>query len=310
MSYTAIVEGDSATPAFLNAIFTELDIEAAASSFTNSVTIAGILSVDDTTESTSTVTGSGHFDGGVGIAKDLVLGATSTIFIGDTADANVTTGVVINQAAADNAFFVGKSSDVAHGMTTIAEADTFAYLSKVDGAAGGLIVRGLRDADGVAGQALFLSGHLGEAADTTKSTSGIGVVHIQAAVESGTGVTVVGSDGNLLTITNNSTTRFIFDAEGSGHADVEFTTFDKHDDIAILDDMEALMIPNMFGEAIAHDAEFFAREGLINDIRVEPNGKTRGMLNMTKLAMLHTGALRQLGAMVKELQSEVKLLGA
>ena len=45
MSYTAIVEGDEATPAFLNAIFTELDVVAAGGSLT--LTDALLISTDD-----------------------------------------------------------------------------------------------------------------------------------------------------------------------------------------------------------------------------------------------------------------------
>ena len=42
-------------------------------------TFSGIVSVDDTTDTTSTITGSIHTDGGVGIAKALWVGTTSRL---------------------------------------------------------------------------------------------------------------------------------------------------------------------------------------------------------------------------------------
>ena len=58
----------------------------------NTLTLAGgLLSVDDTTESTSTVTGSIHTDGGLGVAKD--------IYAGD--DIFFTSGAVLNFNSSD-----------------------------------------------------------------------------------------------------------------------------------------------------------------------------------------------------------------
>ncbi|KKL78291.1 hypothetical protein LCGC14_2026270, partial [marine sediment metagenome] len=50
---------------------------------------SGILSVDDTTDTTSTITGSIHTDGGVGIAKALWVGTTSRLVGNVTVDAAI-----------------------------------------------------------------------------------------------------------------------------------------------------------------------------------------------------------------------------
>ncbi len=146
------------------------------------------------------------------------------VFIGDDANANMTTGLTINQGAADDAIMAFKSSDVGHPMTDFWEADTYGQFEKVEATSGGLVVRGIKDADGVSSNALLLQGNLGEAASTTKSTGGQGVVRVLASVtDGGTSTAAVGTDGNLLTIGTGANTRFIFDAEGTAHADDVWT---------------------------------------------------------------------------------------
>ena len=86
---------------------------------------------------------------------------------------------------------------------------------------------------------LLLQGMLGETADTGKVTSSRGVVEVSAYVTDGsTSRQAVGSNGNLMVIDNAGTKRFIFDAEGSGHADVEWTTYDAHDDLGLIRTIE------------------------------------------------------------------------
>ena len=80
-----------------NLIFTDDDgSDFAFGSVSNvgSLVAAGIISVDDTTDSTSTITGSIHTDGGLGVAKDVFIGATldvvTEILMTERADHNFT----------------------------------------------------------------------------------------------------------------------------------------------------------------------------------------------------------------------------
>jgi hypothetical protein len=228
-------------------------------------------------------------------------------FIGDTADANVTLGLTINQGAADDKIFTLKSSDVAHGMTDHAETDTYFAIGKVDGASGGADLYGYKDADGNAGGAIRVRGYLGEAADTTKTVDALGVVSLDAGVATGTGIATVGADGNLVVIRSLTTTKFIFDLEGSAHADVAWTTFDTHDDLALLNLLNAHLTPESdplkanFSEWAAQSRDELERLKLVTF-----NEDGHNFLNLTRMHMLEVGALRQMGERLERME---KLLG-
>jgi hypothetical protein len=153
-----------------------------------------------------------------------VLNVSSTIYINETADANVTTGLVINQGTADNGIITLKSSDVAHGMTDYVETDTYGYFGKSgDGgpngdASGGLIIRGFRDADGLGMRAMVVAGYLGEAADTTTvlgSTGSQGVVQLTSAIKSGSGIAAVADSGNAVAFSNAGVTSWLQKGDGT-----------------------------------------------------------------------------------------------
>jgi hypothetical protein len=67
---------------------------------------------------------------------------TGAVYIGDSANANSVIGLTINQGANDDEILALKSSDVAHGVTTHTETDTYAFFKKASGSTGGLIIEG------------------------------------------------------------------------------------------------------------------------------------------------------------------------
>lgn len=251
--------------------------------------------------------------------NNVVIGATAadsltiyaTTYIGDTSNANNIYGLTINQAAGVDEILSFKASFVAHGMTALTETDTYGALKPYNATSGGVALYGWTDATDTPVTALALYGTLGNAAATTKSTAGKGVVNIIAAVKSTTSNTTVGADGNLLTVSNGDTTRFILDAEGSAHADVEWTTYDTHDDVALLNKLDAALtrdpVKTAFGAYLGDYRDELQDAKIVNFY--DPEGP-RAMVNFTRLAMLHTGALRQLGQRLALAESKLAALPA
>ena len=174
--------------------------------------------------------------------------------------------LMLNQGADDGNILEFKSSDVAHGITDVADTETYGLLRKAVAASGGIRIDGLKDAGDLSGYAMMLVGTLGEAADTTKSVSGHGVVVLQGGVISGsTGPAVVGADGNVVTIRSHETTRFIFDAEGEMHSDAVIGAgddWDGEDDLQLAADLSR-MPKAKWDQVVRYHAEDFERAGLV-----------------------------------------------
>lgn len=230
----------------------------------------------------------------------------ASAYIGDTANAKATQGLTINQGAADDEILAFKSSDVAHGMTDFTETDTYGVFQKRSADNGGLQIYGYRDAGTF--PAISLVGRSADAAHTTKSTSSYGVVQLIAQVKSGTGVTTVGADGNLCVIANSGDARFIFDAEGSAHADVEWKTFDDYDDVALLTDLESAMLAQrdpvkaQFVDFLQYNHDALEVAGIVHFDRENPG---HAMVNTTKLSMALVGAIRQTNARMDALEARM-----
>lgn len=215
-----------------------------------------------------------------------------TVYVGDTANTFSTLGLTLNQGAADNEILSFKSSDVAHGITSETETDTWVAFRKVNPTNGGLRLRGI-----TSGTQGFVMEGWGVTDDTTKTTAAIGYITLNAAKKSGTSVAGVGANANLVTISDQvAGARFIFDAEGSAHADVEWTMFDTHDDLALLKSLEFHATkpdnphkPNL-GQPSYTRGDLEAAKLVAFD-KGKPDA--RPMINLSKMPMLLSGAVRQ-----------------
>jgi hypothetical protein len=231
------------------------------------------------------------------------------ILVNDTTNADMTIGLTINQGASDNQILALKSSDVAHGMTGVSETDTFGYLQKFSADDGGLFMDGLADtgATGLRVRGVMVT------ANTTKSTAGVAAVMVDSALKSTTTVASSGADANMVAFRDNGTTRFILDADGDSHQDVgtAWTNFDHLDDIATLNALAYNVarptdpIKEKFGEWMAEKREVLEAQKIVRF-----NADGHHFVNMSKLSMLHTGAIRQLGERLDERDQRIAALEA
>jgi hypothetical protein len=173
---------------------------------------------------------------------DMPAGGATVVFpyngdaamIGSAGSAKMTKGLAIDQGAADNEILALKSSDIAHGVTDVAETDTFGTMTKAVAATGGLTLTGFtEDIYGLVLTGVYTN-------DTaTKSTAAYGSVVIDAYKKNGTSVAAPGANANLLAVRSSTTTRFILDSDGDSHQDVgtAWTNYDDYDDAGLLTDL-------------------------------------------------------------------------
>lgn len=265
----------------------------------------------------STTNGYLQLLGDAAATANLRLTDAGLLLLNDTSNANMTVGLTLNQGAADDQILACKSSDVATGLTSITtmavETDDYLTVGKFSATLGGVLLQAMAE-DAAVTQVMTMRAY-GGTANTTKTTAGVGLFTMYATEHNGANALAdVTADGNLLAIRGRSgaadVTRFLFDIEGSAHADVEWTTFDRHHDLSVIEDMETLLAPGQvqrrFGEVVRHDRSFFEREGLLHDVREVGDGKVRGMLNTTRATMLAFGAIREVGGRTQALEHALR----
>jgi hypothetical protein len=251
--------------------------------------------------------------------------ADRNFFSGDDANGKMEKGISVNQAAFDGEIFALKSSDVAHGVTCLTETDTYFSIRKGSSSTGGAFFRvGSSGATGWKSQVIITG-----CANTSKDSGGNGSINFSAGRANGTGYQATNSNGNLMNLTcydgTNNYTRFLWDAEGSAHAEVEWTTYDDYCDIELLRGVHGAMTPcyapnykKTFGQDMVYNLEKYAELGLVGEnsmhweTREDGRVQLRGMVNTTSMMMLHHSTIIQMAdrfnARLDGLETQLKAL--
>lgn len=176
------------------------------------------------------------------------------LLIGDTTNADMTIGLTINQGANDNQAAALKSSDIAHGMTSLAETDTYLALRKWSATAGGVWIQGFTETTVAYGMTAEVT-----SGNTGKSTSAQAAFEFWARKKSGTTVGAMGANDNIAGFRDNSSTRLLIDAEGDIHYDgtTNAGAWDTHDDVALLSGFRAMtMGDGHYRQQLVHFVEY------------------------------------------------------
>jgi hypothetical protein len=211
---------------------------------------------------------------------------------GETAPDIANGGLCINGGANDESYLTFKSSDIAHGMTSEDETDTFATIAKQSATTGGLQIRSF--AESKTEEWLELNCQADSDIQETKSASAKGAFSLVASKKSGTGTNAINANGNLLTIAGYTSTEFIFEGNGNFHAESGSTTFDAYEDAQLARAFDLShgrgVIESKFDKFVQYNHEKLAELKLVGR---DEDGTPNSMLNVTGLQRLHNGAIWQ-----------------
>ncbi|MEE8045527.1 MAG: hypothetical protein V3T49_01670, partial [Dehalococcoidia bacterium] len=221
----------------------------------------------------------------------------SNVYIGDTANADMSAGLTINQGANDDQAFAIKSSDIAHGMTSRAETDTYFEIKKNVGTTGAATLNSFGEAERA-----FVMNAAATNGNTTKTGSAYAPILLAANKKSGTSIQKLGANENMMVLRDGITggdVRFIWDVEGDFFADggtSSTTMVTKFDDFADAELVRAVdiarkgrgLVRSEFDDHLKYNEETLIELGIIGAPIADG-----GLTNVTRLQQLHNGAIWQ-----------------
>jgi len=235
---------------------------------------------------------------GIGNETVLSIDANGEAYIRDSANANMTIGLTINQQGSDDEILSLKSSDIAHGMTSETETDTWLEIAKEVPASGGATITAHSEGT----RALVMRG-LATTVDTTDTSDTLAAVRISAGKKSSTSFGDCAATEGIFCVQNSNTTHFLIKGNGDVHQTTDaHTALDAFSDSEVcrVFDMEyanpASIIKSKWDDFINNEdrQEQLIAAGLIS--RMSPEDEANGarpLFNASQLQRLHNGAIWQ-----------------
>ncbi len=229
--------------------------------------------------------------------------ANYPMYIGDTANGNMTTGITINQGAADDELFALKSSDVAHGMTGQTETDTYGYIKKFSATLGGVKFGGLSES----ATAMELTANA-TTPQTTDTTGSEGIFHFRANKANGTAVQDLGDTDNLCCMVNNNTTRFVLKGNGTLHiTNTTLVALDFEDDNQLVRAMQRESSVEGSLLESEYDNPFYSHSKLMeHGLAGEKDEKGEFFVPLQNRLHAHEGAMWQTYCEVKDMKMKIE----
>lgn len=227
----------------------------------------------------------------------------SRLFVNDTSNITNTLGLTINQAANTNEILSLKNSGVTHGVTNIAETDTFGMIIPSTPGGGGIGLWGLtEDIAGLDFQSVYTIGN------TAKTTGSTGAIVLTANKKSGAGFTNPSANENIVVMTSAGNTVWILDEDGDifyGGSDDGAIT-DDYNDVELLEGYRALLSPpeslaaQRFTGYIEDTEDILVSQGVLT-----ASLDKGGLVDDQALTGLLIDAIRQLSLRIDELEAKL-----
>ena len=216
---------------------------------------------------------------------------------GETAPDVSAGGLCLNQNTSDTAILSFKSTgDVAHGMTSLEQTDTWASFHKDNADAGGVRIRICSGQVKSLKIECFATGE-----NTSEATSALSNFSVDARPKSGTSVQSHDGDANIASFRTGDQAQFIIKGDGELFSNQTGTvsTFDEYDDAQLIRSYDLTrgegnkvkgLIASKFDKFVKYNRDDLKDARLIGK---DENGNATNFINLNGFIRLHNGAIWQ-----------------
>lgn len=217
---------------------------------------------------------------------------TGRVYIGSNAQTNSVAGATISQGATIGEALAVKSTDIAHGITGITETDTYGYWTRYAPLTGGLFAVGLGEANIGQWQSGMVTTEV-----TTKTSASEAAIILDGRLRTGTTVTTMGANANILAVGTNGSQRFIVDSDGDTFQLGATGFLQSGDPTGITD------TAHVYAKDNAGTAEVFVRDEAGNVTQISPHDPTTNHLVVSS-CNLFTGVCKTI-----DIEAALQMLG-